>query len=112
MDFSNALFPVWIKLKHVPMELLTKEGLSYLSSVIGKPLHADQDCSKIFKSDCAIVCVNVDFSKPLLYKLKPDINGEAVVIDIIFSWKPSHCEFCKCWDHHELTCPVKRSTKV
>ncbi|KAJ4829745.1 hypothetical protein Tsubulata_043740 [Turnera subulata] len=51
MDFSNAVFPVWIKLKHVPLELLTTEGLSSLASAL------------------------VDFSKPLLNELKLDING-------------------------------------
>ncbi|KAJ4841288.1 hypothetical protein Tsubulata_028604 [Turnera subulata] len=103
---------LWVKLQHVPMELLTKEGLSYLSSVLRKPLHADQDCTKIFKSDSANVCVQVDFSKPLLNELKLDINGETVIIDVHYSWKPSHCDFCKGWDHHELACPVKKSVKI
>ncbi|KAJ4830944.1 hypothetical protein Tsubulata_019836, partial [Turnera subulata] len=78
-------FPVWIKLKNVPLELLTKEGLSYLSSALGTPLHTDQNCSKIFKSDCVNVCVQIDFSKPLLNELKLDINGENVIIDVIYS---------------------------
>ncbi|KAJ4849258.1 hypothetical protein Tsubulata_012952 [Turnera subulata] len=112
MDFSNALFPVWIKLQHVPLELLTKEGLGYLSSTLGTPLHTDQDCSKLFKSDCANVYVNVNFSKPLLHELKLDIDGETVVIDVVYSWKPPYCDFCKGWDHHELVCPEKRPTKV
>ncbi|KAJ4827300.1 hypothetical protein Tsubulata_028259, partial [Turnera subulata] len=86
--------------------------LSYLSSVLGKPLHADHDCSKIFKNDSANVCVQVDFSKPLLNDLKLDINGETVIIDVHYTWKPSHCEFCKGWNHHEHACPAKKSAKI
>ncbi|KAJ4841308.1 hypothetical protein Tsubulata_025689 [Turnera subulata] len=112
MDFSNALFPVWVKLQNVPMELLTNEGLSYISSAIGTPLHADQDCSKIFKSDCVNVCVNVDFSKPLMNELKLDINGETCIIDVAYSWKPSHCELCNSWGHHALACSEKKSEKI
>ncbi|KAJ4827011.1 hypothetical protein Tsubulata_025849 [Turnera subulata] len=103
--------PWHIKLKHVPLELLTKEGLSYLASTLGTPLYADQDCSKIFKSDCANVCVQVNFSKPLLNELKLDINGENVVIDVVYSWKSAFCEFCKNWSHHTVACAVKKLEK-
>ncbi|KAJ4823351.1 hypothetical protein Tsubulata_022001 [Turnera subulata] len=112
LDFSNATFPVWIKLKNVPMELLTKEGLSYLSSVLGTPLHTDQDCSKIFKSDCVNVCVQVDFSKPLLNELKLDLHGKTVIIEVIYSWKLPHCDFCHGWGHHEIACSEKKVTKI
>ncbi|KAJ4823792.1 hypothetical protein Tsubulata_032018 [Turnera subulata] len=112
LDFSNAIFSVWVKLKNVPMELLTKEGLSYLSSVLGTPLHTDQDCSKIFRSDCVNVCIQIDFSKPLLNELKVDINGEPIIIDVLYSWKLPHCDLCHGWGHHELACPEKHVTKV
>ncbi|KAJ4821830.1 hypothetical protein Tsubulata_043996 [Turnera subulata] len=111
MDLTSAIFPVWIKLKHVPLELLTTEGLSYLASALGTPLHADQDCSKIFKSDCANICVRMDFSKPLLNELKLDINGENVIINVAYSWKPPLCDICKNWGHHALACTVKRTEK-
>ncbi|KAJ4842028.1 hypothetical protein Tsubulata_021917 [Turnera subulata] len=61
LDVSAAKIPVWTKLKHVPLELLTREGLSYLASAIGKPLHADQDCSKLFKCNCVNICIEVNF---------------------------------------------------
>ncbi|KAJ4846070.1 hypothetical protein Tsubulata_002593 [Turnera subulata] len=85
------------------------EGLSYLASAIGIPLHADQDCSKLFKSDCANVYTEVDFSEPLKNDLVVEINGEKVVIDISYSWKPRRCGNCKGWGHHELACSLKKS---
>ncbi|KAJ4845995.1 hypothetical protein Tsubulata_031180 [Turnera subulata] len=93
------------------MDLQTKEGLSYLASTLGTPLHTDQDFSNLFKSDIVNVCVQVDFSKPLLNELKLDINGETTLIEVVYSWKPSYCESCKGWDHHEIACAVKRPEK-
>ncbi|KAJ4844422.1 hypothetical protein Tsubulata_024214 [Turnera subulata] len=63
----------------------------------GTQLHADQDCSQIFKSDDVNVCVQVDFSKPLKTELKLDLNGEVALIEIVYSWKPSYCDACKVW---------------
>ncbi|KAJ4849060.1 hypothetical protein Tsubulata_029538 [Turnera subulata] len=109
LDNSSAIFPVWVKLKHVPLELLTKEGLSYLASVIGTPLHADQDCSKLFRGDSANICILVDFSKPLKHVLTLDFNGAPVEIDVAYSWQPQRCEFCNAWGHHELACGFFKS---
>ncbi|KAJ4843172.1 hypothetical protein Tsubulata_016959 [Turnera subulata] len=111
LDLSSSCFPVWIKLKHIPLELLTKEGLSYLASTLGTPLHTDRDCSKLFNNDSANVCVKVDFSKPLLTELKLDFNGEPVIIEVIYSWKPLHCDMCKNWGHYAIACPSKKVVK-
>ncbi|KAJ4831962.1 hypothetical protein Tsubulata_025186 [Turnera subulata] len=108
LDNFAAKIPVWTKLKHVPLELLTREGLSYLASAIGKPLHADQDCSKLFKCNCANICIEVNFSQPLKHELVVELRGETVRIEVSYSWKPRHCDFCKDWGHHELACAKKK----
>ncbi|KAJ4831670.1 hypothetical protein Tsubulata_020883 [Turnera subulata] len=107
VDFTADTFPVWVQLRHVPPELLTSEGLSYLASVVGKPMHTTQDYSKVF-SDRANVCVDVDFSKPLVSSIPVNIDGSLRTIDVSYSWKPEFCEICKCWGHHQLACTVSK----
>ncbi|KAJ4850536.1 hypothetical protein Tsubulata_048069 [Turnera subulata] len=107
VDFSTSVIPVWVQMKHVPLELLTKEGLSYLASAIGKPLHMNQDCSKLFTTDRVNVCIDVDYSKPLLDELAIEIDGCCHTIDISYSWKPMHCDLCNKWGHHRLACSAK-----
>lgn len=34
--------PIWVKFWHVPMEYMTRMGLSYLASAIGVPLYMDK----------------------------------------------------------------------
>ncbi|KAJ4840224.1 hypothetical protein Tsubulata_007506 [Turnera subulata] len=108
VDFSTSIIPVWVQLKSVPIELLTKEGLSYLTSAIGNPLHMNQDYSKLLYSDRVNVCVGVDFSKPLLEELTITFDGCTHTIDISYSWKPAHCDHCNNWGHHQLACPATR----
>ncbi|KAJ4842319.1 hypothetical protein Tsubulata_039692 [Turnera subulata] len=110
VDFSASLIPVWVQLKQVPFELLTKEGLSYLASAIGKPSHMNQDCSKMLASDRVSVCVDVDFSKPLLDELTVEFDGCQRTIPLSYSWKPQFCVSCNKWGHHQLTCSTKRTT--
>ncbi|KAL2251900.1 UNVERIFIED_CONTAM: hypothetical protein Sindi_2312300 [Sesamum indicum] len=38
---KHTQIPVWIKLRHLPVELWTEEGLSTVASGIGKPLYPD-----------------------------------------------------------------------
>ncbi|KAJ4836643.1 hypothetical protein Tsubulata_036530 [Turnera subulata] len=65
-------------------------------------------CSKLFKADCANICVDVDFSQPLKHELVVDIHGEQFTIEVAYSWIPQHCDFCKSWGHHELACAKKK----
>ncbi|KAJ4844218.1 hypothetical protein Tsubulata_003089 [Turnera subulata] len=108
VDFKADTFPVWVQLRNVPPELLTCVGLSYLASAIGKPLHTSQDYSKVF-SDRANICVDVNFSKPLINSLPITIDGCLCTIEISYSWKPQFCDLCQCWGHHQLGCTVKKA---
>ncbi|KAJ4822414.1 hypothetical protein Tsubulata_036411 [Turnera subulata] len=108
VDFSTSVIPVWVHLREVPLELLTKEGLSYLASAIGTPLHMNQDYSKLFVTERVSLCVNVDFSKPLLEKLDIAFNGGTRSIDVTYSWKPQLCVLCNAWGHHSTACSLKK----
>ncbi|KAJ4849754.1 hypothetical protein Tsubulata_042991 [Turnera subulata] len=109
LDFSTAVLPTWVQLQNVPFELLTREGLSYLASAIGVPLHADQDCSKIFNGNSVNLCIEVDYSMPLKHELVIDINGNKIIIPISYSWKHHCCDLCKTWGHYEIACPKKKA---
>ncbi|KAJ4842154.1 hypothetical protein Tsubulata_043825, partial [Turnera subulata] len=108
IDFSASVILVWEQLKHVPFELMTNEGLSYLASAIGKSLHMNQDCSKLFSSDRVTIYIDVDYSKPLLDELVIALAGCTCIIKISYSWKPICCDLCHKWGHHHLACSTKQ----
>ncbi|KAK4384656.1 hypothetical protein Sango_3039100 [Sesamum angolense] len=62
---KHTQIPVWILLRHLPMEYWTEEGLSTVASGIGTPLYMDgitKNCSRL---DYARVCVMLVFSSAL-----------------------------------------------
>ncbi|KAL0310291.1 UNVERIFIED_CONTAM: hypothetical protein Scaly_2942500 [Sesamum calycinum] len=57
--------PVWIKLRHLPVELWTTEGLSTVASGIGRPLYPDAITRACTRLDFARVCVMLNVSSKL-----------------------------------------------
>ena len=60
LDFNMARLPVWIQLGNVPLELFTKNGLSYIASAIGNPLYMDRFIANQSRLSFAKICVEVD----------------------------------------------------
>ncbi|KAL0293419.1 UNVERIFIED_CONTAM: hypothetical protein Sangu_3237500 [Sesamum angustifolium] len=59
---KHTQIPVWIRLRHLPMEYWTDEGLSTVASGVGTPLYTDsitKDCSRL------------DFARPPRKDLTP-----------------------------------------
>ena len=51
---------------HIPVELWTEEGLSYLASAVGEPLYADSSTELKRRLSFARICVLIDASRPLV----------------------------------------------
>ncbi|KAL0294506.1 UNVERIFIED_CONTAM: hypothetical protein Sradi_6884600 [Sesamum radiatum] len=62
---KHSQIPVWIRIRHLPMEYWTVDGLSAVASGVGIPLYTDkitQSCSRL---DFARVCVMIKFHSKL-----------------------------------------------
>ncbi|KAL0289272.1 UNVERIFIED_CONTAM: hypothetical protein Sradi_7076800 [Sesamum radiatum] len=110
--------PIWIRLKHLPMEYWTDQGLSAVASGVGTPLYTNgitKDCSRL---DFARVCVMLNFDSELpkhLVVISPVLrNGkeDPKRIDVEYEWLPQRCKSCCSLGHVAATCPavVKRNT--
>ncbi|KAL0455477.1 UNVERIFIED_CONTAM: hypothetical protein Slati_0886900 [Sesamum latifolium] len=60
---SHTQVPVWIKLRHLPVELWTEDGLSTIASGVGKPLYPDSIMKTCTRLDFAHVFVMLDFNR-------------------------------------------------
>ncbi|KAK4384485.1 hypothetical protein Sango_3056300 [Sesamum angolense] len=73
--------PVWIKLRHLPMELWTTEGLSTVASGIGRPLYPDAITRTCTRLDFARVCVMLNVSsklpKHVVIMMPNELGGES-----------------------------------
>ncbi|KAL2235325.1 UNVERIFIED_CONTAM: hypothetical protein Sindi_1264700 [Sesamum indicum] len=70
--------PIWIKLRHLPMEYWTTDGLCMVASAVGKPLYPDAITRACTRLDFARVCVMIDVAQKLrnhIIVMTPDENG-------------------------------------
>ncbi|KAL0294621.1 UNVERIFIED_CONTAM: hypothetical protein Sangu_3214000 [Sesamum angustifolium] len=115
---KHTQIPVWIRLRHLPMEYWTDEGLSTVASGVGTPLYTDgitKDCSRL---DFARVCVMLDFNSTLpkhLVVISPVLrNGkeDPKRIDVEYEWLPQRCKSCCSLGHVSATCPANVKKNV
>ncbi|KAK4383265.1 hypothetical protein Sango_2792600 [Sesamum angolense] len=67
---KHTEIPIWIKLRHLPVELWTTEGLSTIASGIGRPLYPDAITRACTRLDFTRVCVMLNVSSSLGHSTK------------------------------------------
>ncbi|KAK8683909.1 hypothetical protein V6N13_039954 [Hibiscus sabdariffa] len=97
--------PVWVKLWHVPLELFSQKGLSYIASAIGKPLYSDSSTAMKqqleFVKICIEVAANDDIPSSVLIELG---DGNMVPVTVEIVWSPPKCKHCSIFGHSGDKC--------
>ncbi|KAL0439821.1 UNVERIFIED_CONTAM: hypothetical protein Slati_2465100 [Sesamum latifolium] len=105
--------PMWIKLRHLPVELWTTEGLSTVASGIGKPLYPDAITRACTRLDFARVCIMLDINSKLpkhIVIMVPREDGSETPckVDVEYEWLPPKCTACMTLGHSAKGCPTKK----
>lgn len=109
---SISHMPLWVRFDNVPDAYWTREGLSCLSSAIGKPLTADELTCKLEILPFAKLCVDYKIGDYLPSKLDVEVldpNSEVVHIhEVLVSYpiRPTVCTGCKSLGHLVGACPT------
>ncbi|KAL2247904.1 UNVERIFIED_CONTAM: hypothetical protein Sindi_2642700 [Sesamum indicum] len=110
---QHTQVPVWIKLRHLPVELWTEEGLSTVASGVGKPLYLDAITRACTRLDFARVCVMLDVTSNLLKHIIimiPDEDGgeSPCKVDVEYEWIPPKCKSCTTLGHSAKECVLNK----
>ncbi|KAL2248009.1 UNVERIFIED_CONTAM: hypothetical protein Sindi_2653200 [Sesamum indicum] len=113
---KHTQIPVWIKLRHLPMEYWTTEGLSTVASVVGKPLYPDAITRACTRLDFARVCVMLDVTQTLrkhIIIMTPNEDGGETPckIDVEYEWLPPKCTSCITIGHMTKDCELNKPLK-
>ncbi|KAK8667936.1 hypothetical protein V6N13_105409 [Hibiscus sabdariffa] len=93
---------VWLRLWHVPLELYSQQGLSYLASALGKPLYTDRATTLRQNLEFAKICVDIAASFTLPTSVLVDLgDGNIVDIQVELFWAPPKCAYCSIFGHLE-----------
>ncbi|KAL2252872.1 UNVERIFIED_CONTAM: hypothetical protein Sindi_0081900 [Sesamum indicum] len=90
---KHTQIPIWIKLRHLPMEYWTTEGLSTVTSGVGKPLYPNAKTRACTRLDFARVCVMLDVTQTLRKHIiiitpNEDEGETPCKIDVEYEWLP------------------------
>ncbi|GAV70399.1 DUF4283 domain-containing protein/zf-CCHC_4 domain-containing protein, partial [Cephalotus follicularis] len=103
---NRKSIPVWVKLFKIPVHFWTKMGLSYIVSVLGKPLHMDLNTTNRYALNFARVCIDMaassSFPDSIILELE---DGSKTTIGVEYPRRPASCNLCKVFDHSNKTCP-------
>ncbi|GAV83448.1 DUF4283 domain-containing protein [Cephalotus follicularis] len=103
-EFSSI--PVWVKLSNVPVHLWTKLGLSYIASVLGKPLYMDAQTTNRQVLTYARVCVDMSATSSFPISILLDVDdGISTIVGVKYPWKPQAFSLCKVFDYANKSCP-------
>jgi hypothetical protein len=95
------------------LEFWTNKGLSYGTSVLGVPLHADITTLMCKRLTYIRVCVETDASKLLVKEFDLQcLNGMAITILAEYEWLLSKCSSCNVFDHNLATCLNNNNDKA
>ena len=114
---QHTQVPVWIKLRHLPVEFWTEEGLSTVASGVGKPLYPDAITRACTRLDFARVCVMVDVTSNLpkhIIIMNPDEDGgeSPCKVDVEYEWLPQKCNSCMTLGHSAKDCVLNKPKPV
>lgn len=89
----------------MPLELFSKEGLSYIASVIGIPLYMDRITASSTRLFYAKVCIEIDvkYEIPSIVKVMLK-DGSISHVKVEVPWNPHKCKKCKVFGHNEKSC--------
>nr|GEU61976.1 hypothetical protein [Tanacetum cinerariifolium] len=114
LDFTPTIH-VWAKIRDVPLEAWTKEGISALASSLGKPIRMDkitaQKCKDVKgRVEYARVLVEFDVDKGfkeeicIQYMSKDNVIRGTKKVKVEYVWKPHICSQCKVFGHRDEKC--------
>lgn len=86
--------PMWVHIKNFPINMISWQGLSFVTSPIGSPVRLHPETAQCLNLDVAKIFVKVDLTKDLPKKMNFNIQGEDVLIEYVYPKLPTKCSNC------------------
>ncbi|XP_010539160.1 PREDICTED: proline-rich protein 36-like [Tarenaya hassleriana] len=106
--------PIWITLRNIPPEMFSLQGISYIASGLGEPLHTERMRLDPLQIGEARVKVEIHLGETL--NLPPAVEveddaGAIIKVDVNYAWLPPRCISCSEFGHSHRHCPAKSPTQ-
>ncbi|KAI0527219.1 hypothetical protein KFK09_002818 [Dendrobium nobile] len=102
---ESTPIPIWIKIVDFPLALWTPTGISRIASYVGIPIFVDALTANRSRLTFARVCILITKDSVLPDDIPIEIDGEDMVLKVLYDWKPDKCEGCGSLIHPFSLCP-------
>ncbi|XP_020258906.1 uncharacterized protein LOC109835340 [Asparagus officinalis] len=102
---NDCIYPLWIQLPALKLNLWNAKGINKISSIIGRPIATDMLTANMQRLAYARVLVEVKMPSPLPDKIAiqgPD--GSQYLQKVFYELKPRWCDHCKNVGHDTKFC--------
>ncbi|XP_039011240.1 uncharacterized protein LOC120140324 [Hibiscus syriacus] len=108
LNFDLSRLPLWIHLYNIPLELYSRECLSYIASALGIPLTMDSITASKTRLEYAKVCIEIGAKKDIPETVEVILaNGKTSTIFVEVPWFPYRCRKCSTFGHSDKECMNK-----
>lgn len=98
--------PVWVRFPSLHLKLWSRTVISYMASIIGKPLYMDNATATGERLEFARCFIEIEASAKLPKSVRLDLgNGDWYESPVQFEWVPPRCSKCKTFGHNDIHCP-------
>ncbi|GJS03256.1 zinc knuckle CX2CX4HX4C containing protein [Tanacetum coccineum] len=109
---------IWVKLHDVPIQAFEEDGISLITTFIGKPVMLDSYISSMCneswgRSNFARCLIKVNLKADLVDVITigiPSLSGDGFTketIPVEYEWRPPRCDMCNIFGHVYDHCPKK-----
>ncbi|KAF9626622.1 hypothetical protein IFM89_037415 [Coptis chinensis] len=103
--------PIWVKVD-LPKQLWTKNGIDFISSILGETICMDEATSKRERLNYARICVVIDLELKFPSFIPVDMGKENKVdIGLEYDWIPAKCSICKTFGHSDDRCQMNKEAQ-
>lgn len=95
---------VWVQLHNLPVEFWDGESLESIAASMGRLLKIDDYTSSMSRSKFALICVEIDLSKPLKQGFWVGDDDHRVFVVVLYEKLPTFCYLCGMVGHGSNHC--------
>lgn len=101
---------IWVRLLNLNLDHWTKESISRIASIIGRPIKMDYVTEGMIRISFARVLVEIDneLTFPNKVPLFDAISNTIIWQDIEYEWYSPKCSNCLCYGHLDRYCSFKK----
>ncbi|XP_039002110.1 uncharacterized protein LOC120128501 [Hibiscus syriacus] len=111
LNFDLSRLPLWVHLYNVPLELYSREVLSYIAIALGVPLTMDSITASKTRLEYAKVCIEIRAKEDLPETVDVILaNGQTSTICVEVPWFPYRCKKCSSFGHSDKECLNKTNS--